>query len=176
MTLVARIRHPLLALSLLTMFLCALVPAAVAADSTTYQDQNGAYSFTLPDGWQAAPPDSRGAAFGDTVNGTVLVITSAPAGGLSLDDATQAFTSSFPNEPGYVADPGGVQDVTIGGQPTKALSYHSNTTDGTPISTGAITVINNGTAYLLLFLTTPDKEDASSPGVGAIVTSWQFAS
>lgn len=176
MRLVARMRRSLLALLVLTALLCALVPTAVAADSTTYQDPNGAYSFTLPDGWQVAPADSRGAAFVDTVNGTVFVITSAPSGGLSLDDATQAFTSSFPNEPGYVADPGGVQDLTVGGQPAKGLSYHSNNTDGTPISTGAIAVINNGTAYLLLFLTTPDKEDASSPGVGTIVNSWQFTS
>ncbi|MDQ6831849.1 MAG: hypothetical protein M3008_00490 [Chloroflexota bacterium] len=177
MGLFARIRRSLLALTLLTLLLCALVPATVAADSSTFQDPNGSYSFTLPDGWQALSPDSRGAAFTDTVNGTVFVLTSVPTGGvLSLNDANQAFNSSFPNEPGYMADPGGVRDLTVGNQPAKGFSYHSNNTDGSPLSTAAVTVINNGTAYLLLFLTTPDKEDASSPGVGTILTTWQFTS
>ena len=177
MTLFTRIRRSLLTFTLLTLLLCALVPATVAADSSTYQDPNGAYSFTLPDGWQALPPDSRGTAFTDTVNGTVFVLTSISTGGLlSLNDANQAFSSSFPNEPGYMADPVGVQDITIGKQPAKGFSYHSNNTDGSPLSTAAVTVINNGTAYLMLFLTTPDKEDASSPGVGTILSSFQFTS
>ena len=177
MGLFARIRRSLLTLTLLTLLLCALVPATVAADSSTFQDPNGAYSFTLPDGWQALPPDSRGAAFTDTLNGTIFVLTSVSTGGLlSLNDANQAFNSSFPNEPGYRADPGGVRDLTVGNQPAKGFSYHSNNTDGSPLSTAAVTIINNGTAYLLLFLTTPDKEDASSPGIGTILTSWQFTS
>ncbi len=171
----ARVRWSLLTLSLLALLLCALAPAAVAADSTVYRDPNGAYSFTLPDGWQGPITKGDNLAFTDPVNGTAFVLASIPTGGLSLADVNTAFTSSFPQEPGYQADPGGVQDVKVGGQPAKASSFHSNNTDGTPLSTGAVTVINNGTAYLLLFLTTPDKEDASSPGVSTIITSWQFS-
>ncbi len=170
-----RFRQSLLTLTLLTLLFCALAPAAVAADSTVYKDPNGAYSFTLPDGWEGPVSKGNNLVATDSVNNTVFVLTSIPTGGLSLADMNTAFTSSFPQEPGYVADPGGVKDVMVGGQPAKASSFHSNNTDGTPLSTGAVTVVNNGTAYLLLFLTTPDKEDASSPGVGQIITSWQFS-
>jgi PsbP len=166
----------LVPLGLITVLLGLLAPAfAVAADTTTYQDAKGAYSFTLPDGWQANPSGDS-VMFVDNVNGTNVIVTPLPVAGLSLDDAFKQAAGLYTGDPTYQANPAGVSDLTIGGQPAKALTFRSIQADGSPaLSTAAIAVINNGTAYVIYLLTTTDKEDASNAGLSTIFTSWKFS-
>jgi hypothetical protein len=147
----------------------------VAADASTYQDPKGAYSFTLPDGWQANPSGDV-VTFVDNVNGTNVIVSLLPANGMSLDDAFKQAAGLYTGDPTYQANPAGVSDLMIGGQPAKALFFRSIPADNSPqLSTGAISVINNGTAYIIYLLTTTDKEDASNAGLSTIFTSWKFS-
>lgn len=169
------VRRSLVSFVLVSLFVGLVAPAsAVLADASTYQDPSGAYRFTLPDGWQALP-DGSSLAFGNTVTGSVLVIGTAPDNGLSLNDAARLSTGSFQQQPGYDAGTGGMTDLILGGQPAKGLSFHSNNSDGKPISARMATVINKDTLYLLLFISPQDSGHTSDADMATIITSWQFS-
>jgi len=165
--------------TLMALALCALcalglgsVPT-VAAASSMYQDPMGAYSFTLPDGWQASDP-AVGALFTRT-DGTTLQIFAAPSLGASLTDQLQVAMPLYMMLPGYEAGMGGVTSLTVGGQPAKAFSYYSNDlTSGKPLFDGLIAVTNKDTTYVLTFESTRENESAFDADVMTIVSSWQF--
>ena len=165
----------LVPLALLSMLLGLVAPFAVAADSSTYTDPGGVYSFTQPDGWQASPPDPLGITFTNAATGTTLQISTSPTNGVSLNDQMQQALALFQSLPGYEAGPGGMTDVTLGGQPGKAVTYHSNDiVSGKPTSTAVVAVVYKDTTYALTFETPRENESASDADVTTILTSWQF--
>lgn len=178
------VRHTQIARSLVSLVVCALWlgfvgligPApTVAAASSTYMDPMGAYSFTLPDGWQAN--DSALGPLFTRTDGTTLQIFASPSLGASLNDQIQASLPVFMQLPGYMpAGSGNVNDVTMGGQPAKAFAYYSNDlTSGKPLFDGIIAVTNKDTTYVLTFESTRENEHAFDADVMTIVTSWAFA-
>jgi hypothetical protein len=167
-----RLTTPLLLVALL---LGSLAATSVAADAATIQGPNGAYSFTLPDGWQANPPDALGLTITNTANGTTLLISSSPTNGIPLDDQMQQGVILASQFPGYEAGANGATDVMLGGQPAKAFTFHSNDlVSGKPLSSAQIVVINKDTVYSLYFETARENENASDADIATMLNSWQF--
>jgi hypothetical protein len=163
----------LVSLVSMAVFLGLVGPAtAVSATASAYEDPEGAYRLTLPDNWHPFSSDDRGTDFTDTVNGTIFAITTHPDDGMSLDEAIRQAADPFTQQPDLQADPGGVTDLTIGGEPAKEASFHNNTaTDSVPLWAGAVAVIDKGTVYAICFLATPGHGSAD---VTTILASWQF--
>jgi hypothetical protein len=167
---VRRLASPLLMLAL-----GLLVATSVAADATTVQGPNNNYSLTVPDGWQANPPDALGLTLTNTANGATFMISSSPANGMALGDIMQQNVTLASQLPGYEADPKGVQDGIIGGQTAKLFTFHSNDlVSGKPLSSALVIVINQDTAYSLYFETARENENATDADITTMVTSWQF--
>jgi hypothetical protein len=160
-------RRLLMWLMPLVLVLGSLAALPVAAAGATYQDPNGAYNFTLPDGWQAQMTGD-GLACGDGVNATAILIGARPANGAALDDAFRQDTATNAKDPNLQASP--VTDLTVGGQPAKRMSF--KTLDGFPLMPSIITVINNDTIYTIGYLT--DNPSVADAALTTIIGSWQF--
>jgi hypothetical protein len=162
-------------LLLFTLALGSLAALPVAADTSPYKDPNGTFSITQPDGWKAET---------DTALGTVQLTNSdlsvaffvawRPAKGASLADALQNWASTYAQNPEWKAGPDGVTDLTVGGQPAKAIVFTKDFGAGLSLTKRVMTVINQDTEYDITIGTDTDKLDATAADVTAILTSWQF--
>jgi hypothetical protein len=144
--------------------------SSVAADASPYRGPNNAYTFTLPDGWQASLSDPNTVNVPDPVNGSTFVIGMQPANSMSLDDVFQQAQTLYTTDPSFQPDPAGPSDLMVGGQPAKTIAFKSDV-----VAPGVITAINDDTQYVMDFGTSTDKASASDPGLQTILTPWQFS-
>ncbi|MDQ2786462.1 MAG: DUF1795 domain-containing protein, partial [Chloroflexota bacterium] len=136
---------------------------AVAAQGTTYADPQGRFTFTVPAGWQqgSLPQGTTlpaGTAIGAVftaaapLNGNFNVVTVAVPAGTNLDQVvTQSRAGVAQSLPGYQEGPGGIQNLTVGGQPARRYDYSlSPPQAGTLHGTQIITQQAN-TIYVITF-------------------------
>ncbi len=108
---------------------------AVGAQGATFTDPQGRYSFTVPSGWQqGSPPPNTNLPPGTTIggvftaapplNGNLNIVTVAVPAGVNLDDiVTQSRAGVAQSVPGYQEGPGGIQNLTVGGQAARRYDY-----------------------------------------------------
>lgn len=141
--------------------LCAVSP--VAAQGATFADPQGRFTFTVPTGWQqgSVPPNTNlpagtaiSAVFAAAapLNGNFNVVTVAVPTGVSLDQVvTQSRAGVAQSLPGYQEGPGGIQNLTVGGQPARRYDYLlSPPQAGTLHGAQIITMLAN-TVYVITF-------------------------
>lgn len=169
-----RLRRRVLLFAFPAVLLLGLVIAAtIRAEGSTYRDPGGAYSFTVPSGWQGPLQRNGSVAFLDASSGTVLVITARLTKNALLADGGQALRDMFPREVGGRMAAVGTQDLSVGGRPAKRLVLRGDNGIN-QLSTVAVLVENKGTTYLLRFQSTPEQEQAMNAVATTLLTSWQF--
>ena len=164
-----------LTVSLLLMVLLGLVAVApVAADqSFTCADQSCAY--TVPDSYTITSNEATQVIFSDSVSGGVFSVAANDATGISsLDDAVNAIDAQNTVKNGYQAGPDNRKSTILGGNPAILLEYMSINKNGIQVETANFITLYQGKQYQLIFVTTPDNEDAFVAGAKSIFDSWQF--
>lgn len=164
------IRHRWWTLLVVVGLLSLCVVSAVGAQGTTYTDPNGRYSFTVPSGWQPGPPPQTGSlppgtAIGGVfaapapLNGNFNVVTVTVPTGVSLDDVvTQSRDNVAKSLPGYQEGPGGIQNLTLGGQPARRYDYFLTPPQGGGRLHGAQVIALQGNAVFVLTFTAAEND------------------
>lgn len=156
-------RHRWWKLLVLVALLSACAATAVGAQGTTFSDPQGRYTFTVPNGWQAEPPPQNtnvppGTAIGGVftapapLNGNFNVVTVSIPTGANLDQiTTQSRASVAQSVPGYQEGPGGIQNLTLGGQPARRYDYFLTPQQGGKLHGAQVIALQNNTVYILTF-------------------------
>ena len=141
--------------------LCAVSP--VAAQGTIFADPQGRFTFTVPSGWQqqSLPPNTNlpagtavGAVFSAAVplNGNFNVVTVAVPAGVSLDQvATQSRAGVAQSLPGYQEVAGGIQNLTVGGQPARRYDYLLSPPQAGTLHGAQVITMQANTVYVITF-------------------------
>lgn len=141
--------------------LCAVGP--VAAQGTTFADPQGRFTFTVPAGWQqgSVPANTNlpaGTAIGAVftaaapLNGNFNVVTVAVPTGVSLDQVvTQSRAGVAQSLPGYQEGPGGIQNLTVGGQPARRYDYFLTPPQAGKLHGAQIITMQANTIYVITF-------------------------
>lgn len=141
--------------------LCAA--GTVAAQGTTYADPQGRFTFTVPAGWQqgSLPPGTNlpagtavGAVFAAAapLNGNFNVVTVAVPTGVNLDQVvTQSRAGVAQSLPGYQEAPGGIQNLTVGGQPARRYDYLLSPPQGGTLHGAQVITMQANTVYVITF-------------------------
>ena len=150
--------------ALIFVALLALCSAAtVSAQGTTFTDPQGRFTFTVPSGWQQGnPPPSAnlppgtvvGAVFSAAapLNGNFNVVTiAAPAGGNLDQIAAQSQAGVAQSLPGYQEAPGGIQSLTVAGQPARRYDYFLTPPQSGRLHGAQIITQQANTLYVLTF-------------------------
>lgn len=151
---------------------CALT--TVGAQGTTYTDPQGRYSFTVPSGWQqgSPPPNTNlpaGTAIGAVytaappLNGNFNIVTVAvPAdAGVNLDQiVTQSRAGVAQSVPGYQEGPGGIQNLTVGGQPARRYDYFLTPQGAGRLHGAQVISLQANTVYINTFTAAENDFDA----------------
>ncbi|MDQ6832807.1 MAG: DUF1795 domain-containing protein [Chloroflexota bacterium] len=141
--------------------LCAA--GTVAAQGATYADPQGRFTFTAPTGWQPGnlPPSANlpaGTAVGAVftaaapLNGNFNVVTVAVPTGVNLDQVvTQSRAGVAQSLPGYQEGPGGIQNLTVGGQPARRYDYSLSPPQAGTLHGAQIITMQANTIYVITF-------------------------
>ncbi|MGI8689895.1 MAG: DcrB-related protein [Thermomicrobiales bacterium] len=141
--------------------LCAAGP--VAAQGTTYADPQGRFTFTVPSGWQqgSLPPNTNlpagtavGAVFSAAapLNGNFNIVTVAVPAGVSLDQVvTQSRAGVAQSLPGYQEVAGGIQNLTVGGQPARRYDYLLSPPQAGTLHGAQVITMQANTVYVITF-------------------------
>ncbi|HEY7907940.1 MAG TPA: DcrB-related protein [Thermomicrobiales bacterium] len=141
--------------------LCAVT--AVGAQGTTYTDPNGRYSFTVPSGWQPSPAPQTGSvppgtAIGGVftapapLNGNFNVVTVTVPSGVPLDQiVTQSRDNVAKSLPGYQEGPGGIQNLTLAGQPARRYDYFLTPPQGSRLHGAQVIALQGNAVFVLTF-------------------------
>lgn len=162
----------LLALALLGLLVGTV--GSVAADSN-YTCPDKSCAFSVPDYYSEVSNDATSVIFKDANSGgTFTAVTTDYPATATLDDAVTAVIGQFSGADGYQADPSGVQNETLSGNPARSFLFTENNSDGTPVEVKVFFSVYQGKLYLLSFATTPDAEDAFVAGAQPVFDSWSF--
>lgn len=135
----------------------------VAAQGTTYSDPQGRYSFTVPTGWQQgnAPANTNlpaGTVIGGVfnapapLNGNFNVVTVIVPAGVNLDQVvTQSRAGVAKSLAGYQEGPGGIQSLTLGGQPARRYDYFLTPPQSGRLHGAQVITVQGNTVYVLTF-------------------------
>lgn len=147
---------------------------SVAAD-TDYTCPNNTCTFSIPDYYSKLDSDSTSITFKDANSGGVfqVILADFPAAA-TLDDAVTVVVGQFSTQDSYQADPSGVQNETLSGNPARSFLFSSKNDSGTTVETKVFFSVYQGKLYMLAFHTTPDAEDAFVAGAKGVFDSWQF--
>jgi hypothetical protein len=156
-----------------------VVGTSVAA-ATPYTDPQNRFSLTVPDGWQVAPrPANAPPAIlvvlnaPAPLNGTVNVVATSVPAGATLDDAVAGISASTSNAlPGFQPS-GGVQKLTLGGQPAARYDY-SFMLSGTRARGAQVISLVGNVGYILTFTAAEGDFDTVLQQGALILTSWSF--
>lgn len=141
----------------------AFTAGAVGAQGTTYTDPQGRYTFTVPGGWQpATAPQSAnlppGTAVGGVftapapLNGNFNVVTVTVPAGANLDQiVAQSRANVAQSVPGYQEGPGGIQSLTLGGQPARRYDYLLTPQQGGKLHGAQVIGLQANTVFVLTF-------------------------
>jgi len=159
--------------------------ATVAAQGATYTDPQGHYSFTVPSGWQpgSVPQNTNlpaGTVLGGVfnaaapLNGNLNVVTVAVPAGLTLDQiVTQSRAGVASTLAGYQEGPGGIQNLTVGGQPARRYDYFLMP-QASKLHGAQVIILQAGIVYILTF-TAAENDFATFFQQGAtVLTSFKF--
>jgi hypothetical protein len=173
MNMVRRVRVVVLFASLL-LGLVAMTAGPVAADQN-YACADNSCTFTVPDSYSVASNDPSQIIFTDAISGGVFSVAAQDASGLnSLDDAVNSIATNASASDGYQAGPSNGTNVILAGNPAALIEYLSNNSSGTQVETAVFVTLYQGKEYQLIFVTTPDSEDAFVSGAQGVFSSWQF--
>ena len=160
----------------------------VTAQGTTFTDAQGLFSFTVPSGWQqGSPPPSTSLPAGTVVaavfntpaplNGSFNVVTVAVPPGTDLDQiTTQSRAGVAKSLPGYEEGPGGIQNLTVGGQPARRYDYFLTPPQASKLHGAQILVLQANTIYVLTYTAPDDQFDAFFQQGASVLTSFKFLS
>lgn len=160
--------------------------AAVAAQGATFTDPQGRFSFTVPNGWQqGSPPPSANLPPGTVVagvfnapapvNGNFNVVTVAVPAGASLDQIVpQSRAGVAQSLPGYQEGPGGIQNLTVGGQPARRYDYFATPPQAGKLHGAQVLALQANTVYVLTFTAPDDQFDAFFQQGSAALNSFKF--
>lgn len=147
---------------------------SVAADQN-YTCVDKSCAFSVPDSYSVASNDASQIIFTDSVSGGVFSVVTNDASALnSLDDAVGNFAKAAVASNGYQAGPNNGQNTILAGNPATLVEYLSNNSSGTQVETAIFVTLYQGKEYELIFVTTPDNEDAFVASAKDVFDSWQF--
>jgi hypothetical protein len=159
---------------------------AVTAQGAAFADTEQGFSFTVPSGWQqGSPPPSASLPAGTVVaavfntpapvNGSFNVVTVAVPAGTDLDQVTtQSRAGVAKSLPGYQEGPGGIQNLTVGGQPARRYDYFLTPPQASKLHGAQILALRANTIYVLTFTAPDDQFDAFSQQGSSILNSFTF--
>ncbi|HEY8293351.1 MAG TPA: DcrB-related protein [Thermomicrobiales bacterium] len=159
---------------------------AVMAQGATFADAQQGFSFTVPSGWQqGSPPPSTSLPAGTVVaavfntsapvNGSFNVVTVAVPAGTDLDQVTtQSRAGVAKSLPGYQEGPGGIQNLTVGGQPARRYDYFLTPPQASKLHGAQILALRANTIYILTFTAPDDQFDAFFQQGSSALNSFTF--
>lgn len=160
---------------LFMILLLGLVAAAPVAADQNYTCADQSCAFTVPDSYAEASNDPAQIIFTDAGSGGVFSVATQDASSLnSLDDAINAIDAQNTAKDGYQAGPNNRKNTILGGNPATLLEYVSNNSNGLLVETADFITLYQGKEYQLIFVTTPDNEDAFVASAKDVFDSWQF--
>ena len=164
-----------LTVPLLFMLLLGLVVAALVAADTNYTCPDNSCAFTVPDSYTEASNDATQIIFQDPASGGVFSVAVTDGSAYaSLDDAVNNLDSQNVAKDSYQAGPNNRQNTIVAGNPATLLEYTANNSNGLLVETANFISIYQGKLYQLIFVTTPDQEDAFVANAKPVFDSWQF--
>lgn len=164
----------------------AFAAGTVGAQGTTYTDPQGRYTFTVPSGWQpATPPQSAnlppGTAIGGVftapapLNGNVNVVTVAVPAGANLDQiVAQSRANVAQSVPGYQEGPGGIQNLTLGGQPARRYDYFLTPQQGGRLHGAQVIALQGNAVFVITFTAAENDFDTFFRQGAPILNSFTF--
>lgn len=149
--------------------------AGSVAANQNYTCADQSCAFTVPDSYSVASNDPSQIIFQDATSGGVFSVVAQNASGISsLDDAVNKIATNAAASDGYQAGPSNGQNVILGGNPATLIEYLSNNSSGTLVETAVFITLYQSKEYELIFVTTPDNEDAFVSGAQDVFNSWSF--
>jgi hypothetical protein len=157
------------------MLLLGLIAAAPVAADQNYTCPDKSCAFTVPDSYTVASNDATQVIFQDPASGGVFSVAATDASAFSsLDDAINAIAAQNQAKDGYQPSPSNGKNTILAGNPATLLEYLSNNSSGLQVETANFITIYQGKLYQLIFVTTPDNEDAFVSSAQDVFDSWQF--
>ncbi len=158
--------------------------------AASYADPQGRFSFTVPDGWQQAPPPSglnlpQGTSFAvgymvpalktNNFPTNVSIVTITLPAAAPLADVASGALSQLAQTPGYQAVGSGLTNLTLGGKPAAMFQY-TLTDQGKTAHLEQIVTLNGTTAYLITLAADPADFAALAQQAGPMLSSWAWGS
>lgn len=157
------------------MLLLGLIAAAPVAADQNYTCPDKSCAFTVPDSYSVASNDATQIIFTDPASGGVFSVFSQDAADLtSLDDAVATLTAQAKAKDGYQPGPSSGKNTIVGGNPATLIEYLSVNSNGLQVETAIFVTLYQGKEYQLIFVTTPENEDAFVDSAKNVFDSWQF--
>lgn len=157
------------------MLLLGLIAAAPVAADQNYTCADQSCAFTVPDTYSVASNDPSQIIFSDSVSGGVFSVAAQDASGIaSLDDAVNAIDAQNVTKDGYQAGPNNRTNTVLAGNPATLLEYLATNSNGLQVESANFITLYQGKVYQLIFVTTPDNEDAFVASAKDVFDSWQF--
>ena len=161
---------------LLMMMLLGLIAAVPVAADQNYTCADQSCAFTVPDSYTEASNDPSQIIFQDPASGGVFSVATSDASGLnSLDDAVNAINAQNTGKDAYQAGPDNGKNTILAGNPATLIEYMANNSNGLLVETANFVTLYQGKVYQLIFVTTPDNEDAFVASAQDVFSSWQFS-
>ncbi len=175
------------ALALLTVIIGMSIGTGVAADTTTYVDPLGRFSFTPPDGYDLRTPGALGLGlltgsalsaffsptFADAAIG-VRVVTNDPQRHPPVQVATDALNDAA-GQPGTSAISPYVQGTVLGDRPAVLIGY-AYLADGMQMHLQQVAVQNGSNLYIITFAAREHDFDPFLEETKVVLNSFSFGS
>jgi hypothetical protein len=157
------------------LMLLGLIAAAPVAADQNYTGADQSCAFTVPDSYAVASNDPSQIIFQDPASGGVFSVAATDGSAYSsLDDAVSAINAQNTTKDGYQAGPNNGTSTILGGNPATLIEYMANNSNGLLVETANFVTLYQGKEYQLIFVTTPDNEDAFVASAQDVFSSWQF--
>lgn len=152
----------------------------------TYTDPQGRFSFTIPDSWQqGSPPQGTtlppGTMLGGVFNASPplnanfnVVTVSVPSGVDIGQIAMQSRAGLAPSIPGYQEGPGGIQNLTVAGQPARRYDYFFTIEQAGRLHGAQVLTMQANTVYVLTFTAAENDFNTFFQQGGTALNSFAF--
>ena len=152
----------------------------------TYTDPQGRFSFTIPDGWQqGSPPQGTnlppGTMLGGVFNAAAplnanfnIVTVSVPSGVDIGQIAIQSRAGVAQSIPGYQEGPGGIQSLTVAGQPARRYDYFFTVAQASRLRGAQVITMQANTVYVLTFTAAENDFNTFFQQAGTALNSFAF--
>lgn len=152
----------------------------------TYTDPQGHFSFTIPDSWQqGSPPQGTtlppGTMLGGVFNASPplnanfnVVTVSVPSGVDIGQIAMQSRAGLAQSIPGYQEGPGGIQNLTVAGQPARRYDYFFTIEQAGRLHGAQVLTMQANTVYVLTFTAAENDFNTFFQQGGTALNSFAF--